>query len=161
MLHFDSSHSIVIRSSRVSRAPSHHTLPTFLSLNGTKRLSRFRFLKVRSQSWQFLWVTVSDDVSCSLFDKLLCSFDCKNIIFVFQKNKNRFRSFTIGRREVKKFLRRLPIRITVPDNIVHNKFSLNIINDETIQVFDTFIWSMLVTIITTCVKNCGCLVYVI
>ena len=36
MLHFDSSHPILIRSSRVSRAPPHRTLPTFLNLNGTK-----------------------------------------------------------------------------------------------------------------------------
>ena len=34
MLHFDSSHPIVTRGSRVSRAPPHHTLPTFLNLNG-------------------------------------------------------------------------------------------------------------------------------
>ena len=34
MLHFDSSHPIVKRGSRVSRAPPHHTLPAFLNLNG-------------------------------------------------------------------------------------------------------------------------------
>ena len=34
MLHFDSSHSIVTRGFRVSRAPSHHTLPAFLNPNG-------------------------------------------------------------------------------------------------------------------------------
>ena len=35
MLHFVSSHSIVTRGSRVSRAPPHHTLPAFQNLNGT------------------------------------------------------------------------------------------------------------------------------
>ena len=34
MLHFDSSHPIVTRGSRVSRAPPPHTLPAFLNLNG-------------------------------------------------------------------------------------------------------------------------------
>ena len=32
MLHFDSSHSILTRDSRVSRAPPHQTLPSFLIL---------------------------------------------------------------------------------------------------------------------------------
>ena len=35
MLHFDSIHPIVTRGSQVSRAPPHHTLPTFLDLHGT------------------------------------------------------------------------------------------------------------------------------
>ena len=35
MLHFDISHPIVKRGSRVSRAPPHPTLPAFLNLNGT------------------------------------------------------------------------------------------------------------------------------
>ena len=34
MLHFDSSHLIVTRGSRVSRAPPHHTLSAFINLNG-------------------------------------------------------------------------------------------------------------------------------
>ena len=35
MLHFDKSHYIVTRGSRVSCAPSHHTLPAFLNLSGS------------------------------------------------------------------------------------------------------------------------------
>ena len=35
MLHFVSSHSIVIRGSHVARAPLQHTLPAFLNLNDT------------------------------------------------------------------------------------------------------------------------------
>ena len=35
MLNFGSSHSIVTRGSRVSRASAHHTLLAFLNLNGT------------------------------------------------------------------------------------------------------------------------------
>ena len=34
MLHFDSIHPIVLRGSRVSRAPPHQTLPAFLNLKG-------------------------------------------------------------------------------------------------------------------------------
>ena len=34
MFHFDNSHPIMTRSSRVSRAPPHHTLPAFLNING-------------------------------------------------------------------------------------------------------------------------------
>ena len=35
MLHSDSTHPIVTRGSRVSRAPPHHTLPALLNLNGS------------------------------------------------------------------------------------------------------------------------------
>ena len=35
MLNFDSSHPIVTRGSRVSRAPPHHILPAFLNFNGS------------------------------------------------------------------------------------------------------------------------------
>ena len=34
MLHFDSSHPIVTRDFRVSRAPQYHTFPAFLNING-------------------------------------------------------------------------------------------------------------------------------
>ena len=34
MYHFDSSHPILTRGSRDSRAPPHHRLPAFLNLNG-------------------------------------------------------------------------------------------------------------------------------
>ena len=37
MLHFDSSHPIVTRGSRASRAPPPYTLPAFLNMNGTPK----------------------------------------------------------------------------------------------------------------------------
>ena len=50
MLHFDSSHSIVTRGSRVSRAPPRHILPAFLNLN-TKTLStKTQTLSTKTQS---------------------------------------------------------------------------------------------------------------
>ena len=41
MLHFDSSHPIVTRCSRVSRALSHLTLPAFLNPNNILKLSGY------------------------------------------------------------------------------------------------------------------------
>ena len=44
MLHFYSSHPIVTRGSRVSRAPLHHTLPAFLNLNGRSSIFGYFFI---------------------------------------------------------------------------------------------------------------------
>ena len=39
MLHFDSSHQIVTCGSRVSRAPPHHILPSFINLDKPDKIS--------------------------------------------------------------------------------------------------------------------------
>ena len=45
------SHPIVQRASRVSRTPPHHTLPTFLSLDGRKIDSRMRKFSFMGLDW--------------------------------------------------------------------------------------------------------------
>ena len=54
MLHFDSSHPIVTRGSRISRAPPYHTLPAFLNLNGSKTSAICKKLEISQRDQNFL-----------------------------------------------------------------------------------------------------------
>ena len=54
MLHCNSSHSIVTRGSRVSRALPHHILPAFLNLNGSLSTSQQNLIAVSTNLSPFL-----------------------------------------------------------------------------------------------------------
>ena len=94
MVHLDSSHPIVTRGSRVSRAPARHTLPAFLNLDGRIRNNARNFdiqglsENKYSASFDLSHFQIEWNVTNLVRERFNADYICENISWFQKLTKN-------------------------------------------------------------------------